>query len=322
MKKVSGISKSLLFFALCVLLLAGSLQLFAKRMDFEALLEIPPCFRIGGPLHHYFEPGCQGVSRSGIEYVINEDALRDRPRQELGQGAVMVLGDSLVEGKGLAFADTISQKLESRFGRTFINAGVRSRGPVIQSLALQELIGTYEPSFLLWVLNENDVDDDKLAYALQTESDENGVPVTLGTEDFDRVAWIGGLRSRIGGLGGILDFLVYASYARAVKDLVDRPETGFEACGGINRGLRIADEGNLPVLLAITPLGPNNPHRYLEKNFQKLIPCLDSRRVVDLRVPLSPDLYLPKDTHFNSAGVDWLADSLMEPLRAALPPAR
>ncbi len=217
-----------------------TLKNLTQRKDYAALLELPPCFIIGGDWHHYFQPGCRGKLSNGVEYVINSDGLRERERSEIGPGAVLLLGDSMVEGKSLPFADTLGQNLERRIGRKFINAGVRSRGPVVESLQLAAIIDSYKPSFLIWALNENDADDDRLAYALAEEHDANGVPTKLNTADFAAVSHLGAFRARYGEFGGLMKMLIHASYEQEVIRLKQREDAGYKVCGGVERGIALA----------------------------------------------------------------------------------
>lgn len=310
--RAERIRRLVLLSAVIACLAMGTLA-FLRQRDFALRLEIPPCFRIGGERHHYFEADCSGTSPvSGIPYRINEDSLRERPRAEIGTGAVLVLGDSNVEGKGLVFEETLSQLLESGSDIRFINAGLRTRGPVLESLALRELYPVYKPKSLLWVLNENDVSDDRFAFALKQKTDAEGVPISLSTEDFDGVREISAWRARLGGMVGILDFLVYRAYRAQVTSILERQDTGHESCAGIRRGLRFAREQKLPVLFAIIPLGPHNPEKYMEAEFPAMLPCLAGERVLDFReLKGRPEFFLDRDTHLNKAGNQWLAERIL-----------
>jgi hypothetical protein len=289
-----------------------ALAAFLRKVNPAELLEIPPCFRIGGDLHHYFEPNCQGTSPiSGIKYAINEDGLRERERKKLGLGAVMVLGDSFVEGKGIEFSATLSQVLERKLKKTVINAGVRSRGPVLESLELKRLSQIYKPSLVIWVLNENDVFDDKFAYSLKRSVDQNAVPLTLSIEDFESVSWLSDLRAKLGSLGVIFDFPLYFAYRRSVEKLVLRENTGFTVCGGVQRGIEIARKQKTPLFFVLTPLGPNSATKGMD--FATILPCLAGETVLDLREALNQkEFFLQGDTHLNPHGVEQMAELLRQ----------
>ncbi|MGZ3703932.1 MAG: hypothetical protein ACXWSD_19595, partial [Bdellovibrionota bacterium] len=169
----------LLMLALSAGLLAFSIQSFnAKR---ASLGLIPPCLLVGEPFHHKYQPNCEGqfhVSKDlTVHYQFNSAGVREREEPSPGRH-VLLAGDSDVEGQGLEFEETLSQRLGKRFPAqgSFINGGIRFTGPVYERLQIRRLVSIYQPHSLLWFLCENDINDDRLFEALTTKRDPNGIP--------------------------------------------------------------------------------------------------------------------------------------------------
>ena len=302
------------------------------RMDIAALLELPPCFRIGGALHHYFEPNCVGTSPvRKIEYSINEDGLRDRKRAEIGDRPILFLGDSMVEGWGIPIEDSIGRRVEEYFkvsGKNkSLNAGIRFTGPIVQSARLLKIVPVYKPGAIVWVLDENDVNDDKLFYSLSKRSDENGIPIEFSTDDFDSVTWLANWKGQLGFLSPLVDFPLYLLYQMNVKTIGKRwPKTNFSVCGGVQRGIEFLRKNHVPLFMVSLPLGPNNKNKFMVDEFKALFDCVKNEKVLDLRGVLRgrQSIYLARDTHLNAEGNKIVADSIMaafgEDLRAVTGP--
>ncbi len=169
-----------------VVLLGASVFLVSQKWRRTAALvmQLPPCLEIGGPLHHFFKPNCKGAytfNGEEIAYAINEIGLRERPLRDLLVGQVLVLGDSMIEGWGLPWPDTIPQKLEQNFWHgkrwQFLNAGIRSTGPIVIGARIDKLVTTLKPARAILFLTENHLLDERLAHALAKVKDDRGIPL-------------------------------------------------------------------------------------------------------------------------------------------------
>ena len=296
------------------------LSIYLSASHARRKIQIPPCFRIGGDLHHYYEPNCVEESVYGkIQYAINEDSLRERPRKEIKPGGVLLLGDSWVEGHNVAFKDTLGQQLEQLDSRrNFINAGVRTRGPIIQSIVMRPLLQTYKPKLIVWLLNETDPGDDKLAYALKTTVDNNGVPLTLSTEDFDSLSRLGSWRKRFGSVSGILDHWLYLAYDRKVLELQNRAAHEYRSCSGVERGVKIAKQHKVPILFVATTVQRD---QLFDADYETLLACVKDYPFLDMREKiraLASENFLRDQIHLNPGGIHWLAKEMLGPIHKIL----
>lgn len=300
--------------------MAGIIKI--QKSHLEQLLALPPCFRVGGERHHYYEPNCSGYSKARkIEYRINEAGIRERPSPEIRPGQILVLGDSVVEGWGVNADATIPAALEALNPRSqFLNAGLRYSGPVLQSLRLETLSALYRPRTILWFLSENDTSDDRLFFALGESPDSAGVPTRFNTRDYDFVASLLRWKEKFGDPGGMLSYFVYRLYHWNADRLAARWPDGQNACSGVRRGLRVAAERSMNVVFVAVPLGPYNSQPEISRDFDDLLRCREQRPLLDLRAVLSgrKDLFLEGDTHFNQEGSRFIALKIQEFLNTKL----
>lgn len=95
-----------------------------------------------------------------VKLASNSVGARDRERAREGAARVVVLGDSFAEGWGVADAERVSNLLEARTGREFLNFAVSSSGPA-QYLQIYEQLasGFAHDSVLVMLLPANDFTD-------------------------------------------------------------------------------------------------------------------------------------------------------------------
>jgi hypothetical protein len=138
--------------------------------------------------HHVLTPGVSMRHRTAeFDYVWRNNALGMRdPERTLhkppGTYRLLFLGDSMVQGHGVALPDTIPSRLESWLaGRAgarprveVLNAGVFGYSPLLESIYLREVADALEPDLvLLGVTLANDVGEDAF-YESRARADPNG----------------------------------------------------------------------------------------------------------------------------------------------------
>ncbi len=274
---------------------------------------LPPCYEISQPFHHRFMPNCKGGMRYDgreISYSINEHSLRDRSFVGITKNPVLVLGDSIVEGWGLSQEETLSSQLEKLHAeKQFINAGIRSNGPIMEAFRADKLLEIYKPSSILWVLTENDVSDDLLSLALAHETDSMGRPLAFQLDDFHYLPW--------NWLAGFIPSLKGFFYLQTVEYLINKQETKNKsnACLGIDWLLSKADK--IPVQYVIAALGSDAIDPLAKRGVDKILSCLPPKKVLDLRktLKISAADYLPKDTHFSASGTEKVAKEILRSLK-------
>lgn len=321
--------KKLIFSLLVVALLLNALLAFQKWQRTAAwVMQFPPCLEIGGKLHHHFKPNCSGTyTFNGIEvgYSINEHGLRERPAAQLKKGQVLVLGDSMVEGWGLPPGESITHGLENSLGREhklqFINGAIRSSGPVTIGVRAEELLSIYKPKAAIWFLTENDLLDDRFAYALAESKDSNGVPLTLSQRDFAGSLWVNRYAWMKKYSEEAFMLLTYWAYRRSVDRLMEEvPAEKFPVCAGVERMRALFAKKKVPLLLVAVPMGKNND-KAMKEDLEKVLGCIPNPPgYVDLRKELDAELahFHPNNTHFSKAGTNLAVQLLQEPLRAFL----
>jgi hypothetical protein len=124
-----------------------------------------PCFGV------WHAPGSsfRHVTREfSCHYQANAWGMRDRERDKAARSdpRVVVLGDSFIEGWGVATPDRMSDRLESATGREYLNFGTSgSFGPTQYLMLYSRFARQFEPSALIIaLLPDNDFLDDDPAY--------------------------------------------------------------------------------------------------------------------------------------------------------------
>lgn len=108
-----------------------------------------------------------------IAYRINEDGLRadrryTRPKPD-GTRRIVLLGDSVLFGLGVAVEDTFTAKVEQALPNTdVINAGVGGYSTYSERVWLEHIGLTYDPDVIVVVFCPNDVDEPLHHFSIQT----------------------------------------------------------------------------------------------------------------------------------------------------------
>lgn len=302
--------------------LSGGLESLVHETDLRR--DLPPCFEIGAPFHHRFRANCVDVERTPrgtITFAVNEDRLRDAPRKRIlaVPKRILVVGDSFVEGWWLPEAETLPAVLASKFrGFYFINAGLRSNGPLQEASRLPELLRTYSPAGVIWILNETDAADDRFACALLEDPGAPAEEMRFGTDDFALEGW----RNRVAEMLG--DSQPGRLFRRRLyTESWERLAHGARAsrcaeCRGVDEFLRVARDVSVPVLPLFIPAGASMALRlYGEEQMvrTRLESCLARKRMT-LKGPSNPspeelrNFYWEGDFHPNPEGVVYLVDRM------------
>lgn len=102
-----------------------------------------------------------------LEYRANAHGMRDRPRPLDADGArIAMLGDSFVEGYGLARAARVSDRLEAATGLPHLNFGTSgSFGPTQYLMQYESLVRRFDHAgVMINILPDNDFTDDDPDY--------------------------------------------------------------------------------------------------------------------------------------------------------------
>ncbi len=126
--------------------------------------DLDPAFGVWHP------PGARYRHRTScydVLYEANRHGARDRDRSERSAGPrVVVLGDSFVEGYGVARADRFTDRLEERTGIPHLNFGTAGSFGTTQSMLLYETLASRfdHDAVVFGILPDNDFLDDDLGH--------------------------------------------------------------------------------------------------------------------------------------------------------------
>jgi hypothetical protein len=103
-----------------------------------------------------------------LTYHANSHGMRDKERELMAHGKkrVLVLGDSFIEGWGVATENRLSDRLEQLSGREHLNFGTSgSFGPTQYLMLYTHLASTFEHAgLIIAILPDNDFMDDDYEY--------------------------------------------------------------------------------------------------------------------------------------------------------------
>jgi hypothetical protein len=290
------------------------------------------------------ESGCFSVALRS-----NSAGARDRERGRDGEGRILMLGDSFLEGWGVEEDQRVSNLLEQRLGREVLNFGAATHGPLQYQLVYEQLAsGFAHDHVVVLLLADNDFTDNDMEfwksktasgnrYRPYYEADGSGgyrivypqararpdaaeAPREVGVvEGIGRAIRRNSWALRTGEYVGELmsGRLSYAGYF----DYTDRQ---LDAVEWSLRRIR-AQAGNRKMTVVLIPR-LNDFTRTAAKGTSPLIARLEAfgvsnnMRVVDLLPPLraaAPDLaalFLACDGHWSLAGNKAVADALVAAL--------
>ena len=138
-------------------------------------------------LHHRLRPNLTAQVR-GVEFRTNSLGLHDREypaRKPAGVFRILLLGDSMTEGGGLALEATVAKQAESRLNAggcrspiEIVNGGVASYSPILEYLYLEALTPVFEPDLVVLNFDMTDVHDDLIRTAVASLGPD-GLPVAV-----------------------------------------------------------------------------------------------------------------------------------------------
>lgn len=295
-------------------------------------MEPPPCFEIGAPFHHRFRARCVerlNTPRGPVPFSINGDGLRDQERLAILRQPrrVLVLGDSFVEGWWMTAEQALPATLGAQFpGTYFVNAGLRSTGPLMQAARLPRLLRAYQPRGVLWALNDTDAADDRVACSLLRDPRAPAERMEFSVDDFSPEGW----RARAAtwlGASPMARRLRAQAYARKWDELA-RGERGLAcgACRGIEEVARVAREAHVPLVAAYLPSGRAtgaSVYAGEKKPREEILACLRGAGV-PVTVVSAPDpadaLFWENDFHLNPEGNVFVAEKLTPSLSGFVSP--
>jgi len=303
-------------FAFGLLLVFGIERFFFSR-DYRE--ELPPCLEIGEPYHHRFRANCTGelaTPTGTVPFSVNDDGFRDLPRAQIlkQRQRVLVAGDSFVEGWWVAADQALPSLLSAALpSKYFINAGLRSTGPVLQSARLKPLLEAYRPQLLLWVLNDTDGLDDRFACAVAKNGGGFGAP------EFAMQGWRKGIAELLGNTSAG-DRVRRAAYLEEWQRLVDSPAAaGCDACRGVRDFQRLAKAAGVKMFVVYLAKGFPDPGRnYAQARppRQELLECLAKEGLTPyLAAVEGENYYWEGDFHLNPEGLASLAGALAAQLK-------
>jgi hypothetical protein len=95
----------------------------------------------------------------------NSVGARDRERSREGAGRTVVIGDSFVEAREVAEDKRMSNLLEQRLGREFLNFGAATHGPLQYQLVYEQLAAGFQHDHvLIMLLPDNDFTDNDVNF--------------------------------------------------------------------------------------------------------------------------------------------------------------
>jgi lysophospholipase L1-like esterase len=145
----------------------------------RALHEVRP----GRPWLYGLRPGARAtLDVSGdVEYVVNAQGFRDREytrAKPAGVRRILVFGDSLAFGYGVALEDTFPKRLESLLGSGWevLNFGVGGYNPYNEAALLEDVGASFAPDLVLAQFCVNDLNDPLLHFDAQTRLHLGQIP--------------------------------------------------------------------------------------------------------------------------------------------------
>ena len=138
-------------------------------------------------LHHRIRPNVTARVR-GVEFRTSSLGLHDREypaRKPAGVFRILLLGDSMTEGGGLALEATMAKQAEAMLNAggcrspvEVVNGGVASYSPILQYLYLNALAPPLEPDLVVLNFDMTDVHDDLIRTTI-ARLGPDGLPVAV-----------------------------------------------------------------------------------------------------------------------------------------------
>ncbi len=292
--------------------------------------EKPPCFELGSPFHHRFQPNCSGTvvySNGPARISVNEDGMREIPRALALKKAhrVLVMGDSFVEGWRVSNESSLPALLTSRSqNRYFLNGGLRSTGPAWQANRLRELGRIYRPELVIWVLNETDFLDDRFACGVAENPTAPLESRRYGTPELQFKPWQEKLLALVKG-ASLERKLRVRLYQQRWREIADGPlASRCGACDGVRAFREALQKLKIPARTYFVPVNPAAAEQfnYFRAGREALLSCLGRDEIeegLDLSGQFPADLYWDSDIHLNQEGLFLLASLITKDLNSYAP---
>jgi lysophospholipase L1-like esterase len=172
--RFGGLALALASLALALSVAELGLRLFPRTRPSQGLRGLHQV-RPDRPWLFGLRPGAEGrLEISGdVLYRVNEDGFRDRlytRSKPMGTFRVLVLGDSLTFGYGVAEEETYPKVMESELGGgvEFLNFGVNGYNPYTEAALFDDVGVGYDPDLVLAQFCINDLNDPTLHFDAQT----------------------------------------------------------------------------------------------------------------------------------------------------------
>jgi hypothetical protein len=191
----------------------------------------------------------------------------------------------------------------------------------MQAARLAALARIYRPQGVLWLLNDTDGADDRLACALLRDPAAPAEKLEFANDDFElsgASAWL----ARLAGQSPFGRHVRQSFYPKRWLELV-RGERArrCEPCRGVREVVRVAREGKIPLIAAYLPAGARRPEALYESEPSprtELLACLaqEGVRLAPLSFAgIAPEqldtLYWENDFHLSPEGIQVVADELL-----------
>lgn len=195
-------------------------ELAVRALPYLPMTAMGAVMRVDPVLDHCFRPNAVGRMRSreyDVMYRINSVGLRDdepRPR------GYLLLGDSFMEGYGVARGKTLADLLRAR-GLNIVNAGMKSYSPLLEYLFLKHRGLALEPDTVVLFLDLTDVTNDEF-YGRRLVTDAAGEPLAVRPRQLS-IPWPSAATAEfLGGhsvLYAYLEHLAYKHFPASKDDL-------------------------------------------------------------------------------------------------------
>ena len=322
------------FFSFLLIILAlisgvsasGVFLYFRDRNRANLAFKIPDCIEYGDGYHHRFRPNCEShivLHGRNIGYSINAVGMRERDLTLLSQKErVLVLGDSFVEGWGLFTSEMLTSKLEAMEpSKYFLNGAIRSSGPVYTAQRLSMLLPLVKPKRVIFIANENDLQDDLLFSGLE----ENGgiqLPFAFTRRDYQSAQPYHDFFLRLGSFGAsnFFRWLEYSLYKISFRKIIeDSRSRKPDPCNGLRLMEKLLRENGMPSLQVV--LVPSGPETSLDagihkREFKVMEHCFQG--ALDIRdfLRAKPEYFFEHDDHPNPEGIEKVAKLINAWLKA------
>lgn len=179
MRVLGGLALALLGLALGLGIAEATLRLLAVAPPAEDLRGLHEA-RPDRPWLFGLHPGAQGRARhtGDVHYEINADGFRDRLRPQTkppGTFRIVVMGDSIAFGYGVALEDSFAKRLETLLAARaparpieVLSLGVNGYNPYTEAALFIDVGVRYQPDLVLVEFCINDLNDPTMHFDTQT----------------------------------------------------------------------------------------------------------------------------------------------------------